>query len=311
MITNDSGRRIGATVGVDQVWQVNDQWTLGGGLARRANVDGEEAPLDVTADAAVSPLADGVRSDLTQSDQYTSGYLGASYQADGMAGSGRVELRESTEGTRLVATLGGAREITKTLSFSGAARHQQENLTGQGDRQETDVRLGAAWRPRGEGLIVLNRFDVGHLSEEGIQERSKIVNNLAVNAMVTKQTQLSVYHGVKRVETDFEGASAKGTTHLLGAEVRHDVYKGVDVGLQTTWASSDASGTEAWSFGPSVGFSPEDNVWVSLGWNVSGFDDADFEAAKYRNEGPYIKLRAKFDQNTAKGLIKKLGLGAE
>ncbi|MEL7112997.1 MAG: hypothetical protein AAGK93_08685, partial [Pseudomonadota bacterium] len=69
--------------------------------------------------------------------------------------------------------------------------------------------------------------------------------------------------------------------------------------------------TQILSFGPSVGFSPEDNIWVSLGWNVSGFDDADFEAAKYRNEGPYIKLRAKFDQNTAKGLIKKLGLGAE
>ncbi|MEL6723456.1 MAG: hypothetical protein AAFP81_07980 [Pseudomonadota bacterium] len=311
IITNESGRRIGATVGVDQVWQVNDAWTLGGGLARRANVDGTETPRDVTADAAISPLADGVRSPLTLSDQFTSGYVGASYQAAGMAGSGRVELRDSTEGTRLVATLGGAREITKTLSFSGAARHQQENLSGQGNRDETDVRLGAAWRPRGEGVVVLNRFDVGRLSEQGVQERSKIVNNLAVNAMVTKQTQLSVYHGVKRVETDFEGASAEGTTHLLGAEVRHDVYKGVDVGLQTTWASSDASGTETWSFGPSVGFSPEDNIWVSLGWNVSGFDDADFEAAKYRNEGPYIKLRAKFDQNTAKGLIKKLGLGAE
>lgn len=311
MVTNDSGRRIGATVGVDQVWQVNDAWTLGGGLARRANVNADDAALDLTADDAISPLADGVRSDLTQAEQYTSAYAGASYQAEGVAGSGRLELRDSTSGTRLVTVLGGAREITKTLSFSGAARHQRENLADQGDREETDVRIGAAWRPRGEGLVVLNRLDVGHLSEEGVQNRSKIVNNLAVNAMVTKQTQVSVYHGIKRVETDFEGASATGITNLVGAEIRHDINAGVDVGLQTTWSSSDASGTQAWSFGPSVGFSPEDNVWVSLGWNVSGFDDADFEAAKYRNEGPYIKLRAKFDQNTAKGLIKKLGLGAE
>ncbi|MCR9268875.1 MAG: DUF11 domain-containing protein [Hyphomonadaceae bacterium] len=311
MITNESGRRIGATVGVDQVWQVDDAWTIGGGFARRANVDGEETPRDVAPDAAISPLADGVRSALTTSEQYRSGYFGVGYQAEGMAASGRVEVRDSTSGTRLVATLGGAREITKTLSFSGAARHQRENLQGQSDREETDLRIGAAWRPRGEGVIVLNRLDVGHLYEQGIQDRSKIVNNLAINAMLTKQTQVSFYHGVKRVKMDFEGASAAGTTHLLGAEVRHDLYKGVDVGVQTTWASSDASGTEAWSFGPSFGFSPQDNMWVSLGWNVSGFDDADFEAAKYRNEGPYIKLRAKFDQNTAKGLLKSMGLGAE
>lgn len=311
MLTNDSGRRIGATVGVDQVWRVNDAWTVGGGLARRSNVDGDDTPLNPTADEAVSPLEDGVRSSLTQADEYTSGYIGASYQTESMAGSARLEGRESTSGSRLVAVLGGAREITETMSFSAAARHQTESLTGQGDKVQTDVRIGAAWRPRGEGLVVLNRLDIGTSNEDGVQDRSKIVNNLAVNAMVTDQTQVSLYYGIKHVATEFAGAEASGTTHLLGAEVRHDVTKKVDVGLQTTWASSDASGTQAWSFGPSIGLTPKENVWVSVGWNVSGFDDEDFEAAKYRQEGPYIKLRAKFDQNTAKSLINSLGLGAE
>jgi uncharacterized repeat protein (TIGR01451 family) len=311
MITNDSGRRIGATVGVDQVWQINQAWSVGAGLARRTNVDGTDTPLDPTADVALGPLEDGIRSPLTGAEQYRSGYLGAAYQSEDMAGSARLEARESTSGSRLVAVLGGAREITKSLSFSGAARHQWENPTGQAVREETDIWLGAAWRPRGEGVIVLNRLDAGRARQGDDQNRTKIVNNLAVNAMVTKQTQVSLYHGFKHVETEFEGAQASGTTHLIGAEVRHDVYKGVDIGLQTTWSSSDASRTETWSFGPSVGFSPDKNVWVSLGWNVSGFGDADFEAAKYRNEGPYIKLRAKFDQNTAKGLLSSLGLGTE
>jgi uncharacterized repeat protein (TIGR01451 family) len=311
MITGDSGRRIGATVGVDQVWQINEAWTVGGGLARRANVDGGDEPRDPTADDAISPLEDGVRSPLTQAEAYTSAYLGASYQTESMAGSARIEARDSASGSRLVAVLGGAREITKTLSFSAAARHQDETLDGQADRTETDVRIGAAWRPRGEGLVVLNRLDIGQSNEEGVQERSKIVNNLAVNAMVTDQTQISVYHGIKHVDAEFEGASASGTTNLIGAEIRHDVTKTVDIGLQTTWSSNDGSGTAAWSFGPSIGVSPKDNVWVSLGYNVSGFEDEDFEAARYRNEGPYIKLRAKFDQNTARGLINALGFGQE
>lgn len=311
MITNDSGRRIGATVGVDQVWQVNEAWTVSGGLARRANVDGDDEPIDVVPDDALGPLDEGLRSPLTQSEQYASGYFGAAYQSDSMAGSARIESRKSTSGTRLVATLGGAREITKTLSFSAAARHQWENIEGRGDREQTDVRFGTAWRPRGEGVVVLNRLDIGHLNEQGLQDRAKIVNNLAVNAMVSKKTQLSIYHGIKRVETNFEGAHATAVTQLLGTEVRHDITKQIDFGFQSTWAYNNATETSEWSYGPSIGFSPVDNTWVSVGWNVQGFDDNDFEAARYRQEGPYIKLRAKFDQNTAKGLIAALGLGAD
>lgn len=309
MITNESGRRIGATVGVDQVWQVNPAWTLSGGLARRANVDGEDEPLDVVPDEALGPLDEGVRSSLTQAEQYASGYIGAAYQVDDMAGSARLEARESTSGSRLVAVLGGAREITKTLSFSAAARHQHERLDDLGDREQTDLRLGMAWRPKGEGVVVLNRLDVGHLRDEGVQDRSKIVNNLAVNAMLSDQTQMSFYHGIKRVETEFGGAEASAVAHLLGTEVRHDLNERFDFGFQTTWSHSDATKTGEWSYGPSIGFSPGDNIWVSFGWNVAGLDDADFEAAEYKQEGPYLKLRAKFDQHSAKSLIRSLGLG--
>lgn len=310
MLTQDSARRIGATVGVDQVWQVNEAWTLTGGLARRANVDGGDGPLDVAPDAAFGPLEDGVRSPLTQSEQYTSAYFGAGYQVEGMAVSGRVETRDSTSGRRLVAVLGGAREITKTLSFSVAARQQKESLDDQASRQQSDIRIGAAWRPRGEGMVVLNRFDYGHFQEDGVQNRAKLVNNLAVNAMLSKRTQLSVYHGIKHVETTFNGARASGFTHLIGGEVRHDISEKIDLGFQATWTAGDTSKTEAWSYGPSLGFSPEKNVWISVGWNAAGFNDDDFEAAKYKQEGPYIKFRAKFDQTTIKSIVQELGLGA-
>ena len=311
MITNDSGRRIGATVGVDQVWQINKAWTVGAGLARRANIDGGDEPLDVTADAAISPLEDGVRSTLTGSESYTSGYFGAAYQVDDTALSGRVEMRDSATGDRTLITLGGAREVTEKLSFSAAARYQDENIEEGESREKTDMRIGAAWRPRGEGLILLNRFDVGQDERQGGQKRTKVVNNLSANMMVSDQTQASFYHGIKYVETEFAGAKADGVTNLVGAEVRHDITKTIDLGLQGTWTSGEASGTDKWSIGPSIGVTPAENVWVSVGWNVTGFEDEDFEAARYTRSGPYIKLRAKFDQNTLKGVVKKLGLGAE
>ncbi|MEM9376730.1 MAG: hypothetical protein AAGA72_10950, partial [Pseudomonadota bacterium] len=308
MITNESGRRLGATVGVDQTWQINSAWAVSAGAARRANVNGNDAPLAVTPDAAISPLEDGVRSVLTGSEQYTSAYFGVGYQTDRTAVSGRAEARESTTGTRRVMTLGGAREVSQTLSFSAAGRLQDEDLEAQSNREQADLRLGAAWRPRGEGVVVFNRLDLGHLNEAGVQDRGKIVNNLAVNAMLTPQTQLALYHGVKRVEIDFEGTRQTGITHLIGTEMRHDISPQIDLGIQATWSASDASETGTWSFGPSVGFSPQSNLWLTLGWNVSGFEDDDFEAARNKAQGPYIKLRAKFDQSSMKSLIGKLGL---
>jgi hypothetical protein len=71
-------------------------------------------------------------------------------------------------------------------------------------------------------------------------------------------------------------------------------------------ASPDASaqtpapltGTTEWSFGPSIGFSPKENVWASVGYNLTGFEDRDFKAAEYTRNVLYIKLRLKFDEDS-------------
>jgi hypothetical protein len=61
----------------------------------------------------------------------------------------------------------------------------------------------------------------------------------------------------------------------------------------------------AWSAGPSLGFTPFENGWLSVGWNLAGFHDRDFEEARYTRSGPYVRMRFKFDQLT----LQSLGLG--
>jgi hypothetical protein len=51
-----------------------------------------------------------------------------------------------------------------------------------------------------------------------------------------------------------------------------------------------------------VGVTFMKNAWVSLGYNVRGYDDRDFDDAHYLAQGPYIKFRVKFDQDTFKDL---------
>ena len=57
-----------------------------------------------------------------------------------------------------------------------------------------------------------------------------------------------------------------------------------------------------WSVGPNVGISPMENTWISVGYNITGFEDRDFEAARYTRDGPYVTFRLRFDQQTFRDL---------
>ena len=305
MVTQDAGRNIGATLGVDQQVQINKNWTGSLGVSRRQQLasDGVIDPVDdIVPDEALSPL---------EVDQnFTSVYAGLGYRDDATSGSARFEVRKSELGQRYTTALGAAREVTEALSFAGAARIVQENNDLDPDRRTIDARLGAAWRPRGEGLVAFNRFDIKSEEIDGEFSSWKAINNLALNTRVTDRAQISVNHGFKYSAFDADGVSNNGVTQLLGVETRVDITEYLDVGFQGSALYSHNSGTVDYSYGPSVGVSPFDNVWLSAGWNFDGFVDEDFAGAEFTNDGPYIKLRIKFDQNSARELLDKVTPGA-
>ena len=121
--------------------------------------------------------------------------------------------------------------------------------------------------------------------------------------MATGRLQLALNHGFKYSALKTGGSSFDGVTELLGAEARYDLSDRLDIGFHGEGLYSFNAKTLDYSFGPSVGFTPADNVWLSLGWNFAGFVDEDFAAAEYSRTGPYLKLRIKFDQSTARGLL--------
>jgi len=275
-------------------------------LARRANIsDDAGTPLDVLPDAAVSPLETAPASLLTLSQSFTSAYTGLGYNDEKTAAAGRFEVRDSALGTRYAGTLGAAREASEVLSYALASRVEQEQLDEASNTLRFDARLGLSYRPRAKGVVVFNRLDTSYNETTGVSKDWQVVNNIAFNAELGKRTQLSVFHGIKYNKTTFQGDSFDSLTNLIGGEVRYDVTRKIDVGLSGSALISDSGQTD-YQIGPSVGFSPVDNTWISLGWNIAGFRDDDFEAAEFTRDGPFIKLRVKFDQNTARGLLDKI-----
>ena len=301
MITSDSGRRVGATVGLDQQFQINDKWSASAGVSNRRILNSTGTIEQIAPDAAVSSFE--------TNESYTAAYMGLGYRTDSTSVSGRVEAREAADAHSYTASIAAARELSEKLSFAGALRANfaEQRASGglgfSGSSSRVDGRIGAAWRPRDEGLILLNRFDVSVENSVANTKTTKLVNNLAANAQVSDRWQLAGNYGVKYVETSFGGENYSGFTHLLGAETRYDITERIDVGLHGSVLYGQSSGTTAYSFGPSVGVSPVDNVWFSLGYNVIGYKEEDIDAAAYSQKGAYVKFRFKFDQNSARGLL--------
>ena len=298
MITNDSGRRIGATVGLDQQVRIDDHWSVSAGLRDRTVLDSDSEYEQVAPDAAVSAFE--------RNEDFTSAYVGLGYTSETTTGSVRGETRIAGASETYIGSLSAARSLTEVMSLAGSAR-LAVRMDELGERDTSvDVRLGASWRPRDEGLVVFDRFDVSHRDDSSGFQQTKVVNNLAANTWINDRWQLTGNWGVKYTDTTVAGQSFDNVTNLLGAETRYDVRPKVDVGMRGQVMLQSGTDGAQYSYGPSVGFTPAKNVWISAGYNVEGFKDDDFEASEYSRKGPYVTMRIKFDQNTAEGLLRRI-----
>ena len=300
LLTADSGRRLGATVGLDQQIQLNETWSLSAGARNRRVLDEDGVLVEIAPDAAISPLE--------VNEDFTSAYVGLGYRDDVLSASIRGETRQAGTGDdAYILSSAVAREVSEKLSLAGASRFVANERAGDiADSTVFDLRLGAAWRPKDEGTVWFNRLDIARQTTEGQARTTKIVNNAAVNSYINDRWQLSANYGAKYNQTEINGQSLDSFTHLVGAETRYDITRKVDVGLRAQMlANSDFSELQ-YSFGPTIGISPVKDVWISLGYNFEGFRDDDFEATEFSRDGVFLRFRVKFDQDTAQGLLRRI-----
>ena len=297
-ITQDSGSRVGATFGVDQQVALTDKITATLGATRRVELDNDgtvEPVGDVLRDAAVSPLEAGA--------EFLSVAAGLAFRADATLASFRAEMREDARGRRMVQTLGVAREVSERLSVGAAIRAQQFNAEEGGrDADTVTARIGTAFRPRGEGLVVLHRLDLDR-TDTADEERSRLVNTVAATAELSERAELSVTHAVKHVSVAADGIDASVLSQFAAAELRYDVSEHVDIGLRATAAYDHEGDALSYAYGPSVGVSPAEGVWIGLGYNVAGYEEPGFEAAERTDQGFYVQFRLKIDRDSVQGLL--------
>ena len=295
--TNENGQRVFAIFGLGQSWQVNERWSFDASLDRGYTIktpDPERVNNNV-------PPAHGA------DDDFTSVSVGSTYRKAKWTWWNRLETRQAQSEDKYgisTSVVGepkdGVAVSAKALAFiyevSGGARHTDGN-----------IRFGAAYRPSSSRWILLNRLDFyfDKMDDSNSDyDNWRIVNNLHANFRLNRKLQMSLYYGLKYVRDNYDSRTYSDYTDLIAFETRYNINKRWDVGMLGSMLHSWNSNQYDYSLGADVGYSPITNTWVSLGYNVIGFEDDDFSAAHYTAEGAYMRIRAKFDQQSVKDAAK-------
>ena len=293
------GPRSYANLGVAQHWNLAQHWGFDFSVDRSQTLSGGGA-------AAFDPDVPFVSG--TATDDYTAISLGAGYSRENVAFTTRFETRIGELEDQWNFTLGALRERERTsyaghiellISERAGALAAQEDLYG--------ARFSLAYRPLDTRWIVLEQVEYEHgLSNGGGLDirGDRVLNHLKLNWTRDARTQLSFQYSAKWVAENIDGESYESLGHLVGLEARHDVAPGWDVAIhgrmrQLAW-SSPGSDDGNFSVGASLGRRVAKNVWASLGYNVLGFQDAEFSQSEYTAKGAFVRLRLKVDQDSVR-----------
>lgn len=296
---SENGERLYANLGLSQKWRINDRWSIDGGLDRTQTVGSSDS----------APLNTNVPSSVGSEEDFTAVSLGTGYRADLWSWNARVESRyaDSQDKLGIISAVSG--EIQPGLGLAvGLKLFDTRNQTGT-DTFDGDVRLSLAYRPDHSRWIVYDRLE--YIFEEqdgdnGSSEARRIVNNLNLNVKPHHRLQLAFQYGAKYVLDTIDDKSYTGYTDLIGLETRYDLTRQWDVGLHSSVLHTWSAGQLDYRSGVSIGYAFIKNMWISAGYNFTGFEDQDFSAADFTAAGPFVKFRFKFDQQSVREIVDRL-----
>lgn len=293
---SEAGRRIFGNLGLLQTWQINPKLSLNFSVDRSQVLSG----LNSSSIHPDQPPTSG------SSEDFTALSSGISYRERDWTFDTRVEYRTSDTEDKWGLFAGS---IVEPETFLGLSLHGSYFTTERSDQSTTtdaDLSFGLAYRPDNRSWIVLNRLDLITSEDEASTTKTshwKIIERLNAFWRANEQNRLTFKLGTRYAADDFDTVDYSGITYLLGSEWRHDLSERTDIGLHGSILQVQELSQSLYHSGVSVGYSPAKNFWISVGYNYQGFQDDDFSQADYTAQGPYVKFRVKFDQNSIRDAL--------
>jgi uncharacterized repeat protein (TIGR01451 family) len=295
--STENGARLFATTGLKQSWQATQHWSFDAGLDRSSTI---HKTGEYLINPNVPPASGGT-------EDFTAAFLGAGYSQAKWSWTGRIEQRWAESEDKINFFTGANGEVRDGLALAAGIQTFRSSSVAGNATFNGDLRVGAVYRPVATRFIFLERFDVIRDEQTGSDlsyENWRLVNNFVLNYKLENRTQWSFQYGSKYVAETLDQNEYRGYTDLTGIEGRYDITKRWDAGLRVSMLHSWALGQTDYGTGASVGLYAARNLWISVGYNFAGFIDRDFSKAEFTAQGPFIKLRLKFDQASVRDAVK-------
>jgi uncharacterized repeat protein (TIGR01451 family) len=315
------GPRSFAAFGLSQSLALDEHWSIDASLDANQTLGGIDParvlnPLHPVASGGFVGGAGG-----TITEDFIALTAGATYRSGRWSATSRAEYRAGDQGDRYGFTAAALRQMGEGEAVGGAFNWFVARSSDGAETRTSNLQVSWAHRPAGSRWSWLEKFELREdrvtgavagrpgpigipLTISGDARSRRLVNSLSLNR-ITGRSEISLFWGSRYVSETFGDQDVGGWSNVVGADFRFDLGDTIDIGIAGTVRGGLGGDSAAWSAGPSLGFTPFENGWVSIGWNVAGFHDRDFEEARYTRSGPYVTMRFKFDQLT----LQSLGLG--
>ncbi|MFT7723639.1 MAG: hypothetical protein QM788_12565 [Roseateles sp.] len=298
-----SGRDVQAASGIRNNWDIREGVRLSSS-AERVNVmagnTGDSIGLALALDYSVNPLWRGAaRVEHRISEDVP-----------------RTEASEAFDTTLLQFMV--ARKLDRDWTLLGRNYLLATDYKARGDVLQNRFQLGLAYRDtdrnqvnalmryeykleRDESGLTLLNGQVVNGSSQDVRTRAHIVSTHAdwhpsrpwwlTGSIAVKWQRDQFAHGDgSRVNSGFRAM-------LLSGRIVYDVSEQWDVGVLGS-AFRGQSGANQYAYGVELGRLLRQNLWLSAGYNWSGFSgDRDLDGYEYTQQGFFLRLRFKFDEN--------------
>ncbi len=232
-------------------------------------------------------------------------HIGVNYAGERYSSDLSLEYRNSDTEEKINLDTGLYIKQSETMGLAFAVGYHA-TWDSSSEERDIDARAAFVYRPLLGDWIILERLDLTDSYAENETDKTqtqKLINNLHLNWKPNEKWELGLHYGLKHVIDTIDEVEYSSWTDLIGVNARYDINKKWSVGLQGSMLHSYTAENYDYGFGVFVSTTPWKNAEVTLGYNIEGFDDDDFSQQNYYHEGPYIRVRMKFDQENMKKLV--------
>lgn len=324
------GKRSFAAFGLAQSLEVTKTLTIDATLESSKTLGGLDAARLVNpAHPASSGGALGETGTLAE--DFTAITLGGSWRKDRWTSTLRGEWRDGQLADRKGVTFGTIRQLGEgSMVGSGVMWTRASTATGLSS-EILDGAVAAAYRPANSALAFLAKAEFrsdavtgavageagpagrSALTVNGDAKSRRVIGALSANwspkgtvdGQRVARHEFGLFAAVRHNFDRYQGFDLAGTTLIGGIDARLGLGEHVEIGGQATVRRNLSDHTTSFAFGPQIGISPTKDVLLTVGYNISGFRDRDFSAARSTDKGLFATLRMKLDTDT----LGFLGLG--